>query len=176
MREPGLTDPRHTVRIAVGATALGVSALGATLPACFAHSGPGSPPSAPSAPAAATVMVEGHTHTISGVVECRTSPAVRTATPSESGTQTTRVNAHDDSASVTLSLSDSTPPDVNGFGISLKIGSVDYQMPYQPVQSPTQVEATRQGKSYTLTGTGHAVIPGQTGMRELPFGVHVTCP
>ncbi|AKO25327.1 lppO [Mycobacterium tuberculosis GuangZ0019] len=49
-------------------------------------------------------------------------------------------------------------------------------MPYQPVQSPTQVEATRQGKSYTLTGTGHAVIPGQTGMRELPFGVHVTCP
>lgn len=99
-----------------------------------------------------------------------------TPTPSESGTQTTRVNAHDDSASVTLSLSDSTPPDVNGFGISLKIGSVDYQMPYQPVQSPTQVEATRQGKSYTLTGTGHAVIPGQTGMRELPFGVHVTCP
>lgn len=158
MREPGLTDPRHTVRIAVGATALGVSALGATLPACSAHSGPGSPPSAPSAPAAATVMVEGHTHTISGVVECRTSPAVRTATPSESGTQTTRVNAHDDSAS------------------ALKIGSVDYQMPYQPVQSPTQVEATRQGKSYTLTGTGHAVIPGQTGMRELPFGVHVTCP
>lgn len=82
---------------------------------------------------------------------------------------------------MTLSLSDSTPPDVNGFGISLKIGSVDYQMPYQPVQSPTQVEATRQGKSYTLTGTGHAVIrhaviPGQTGMRELPFGVHVTCP
>ncbi|MEQ0707833.1 hypothetical protein, partial [Mycobacterium tuberculosis] len=116
-----MTDPRHTVRIAVGATALGVSALGATLPACSAHSGPGSPPSAPSAPAAATVMVEGHTHTISGAVECRTSPAVRTATPSESGTQTTRVNAHDDSASVTLSLSDSTPPDVNGFGISLKI-------------------------------------------------------
>lgn len=107
-----MTDPRHTVRIAVGATSLGVSALGATLPACSAHSGPGSPPSAPSAPAAATVMVEGHTHTISGVVECRTSPAVRTATPSESGTQTTRVNAHDDSASVTLSLSDSTPPDV----------------------------------------------------------------
>ncbi len=26
---------------------------------------------------------------------------------------------------------------------SLKIGSVDYQMPYQPVQSPTQAEATR---------------------------------
>ncbi len=157
MREPGLTDPRHTVRIAVGATALGVSALGATLPACSAHSGPGSPPVRRQL-RGRDRHGRGHTHTISGVVECRTSPAVRTATPSESGTQTTRVNAHDDSASVTLSLSDSTPPDVNGFGISLKIGSVDYQMPYQPVQSPTQVEATRQGKSYTLTGTGHAVI------------------
>ncbi|OSC37654.1 lipoprotein LpqH [Mycobacterium decipiens] len=171
-----MTNPRRTVATAVCAAALGVTVLGASVPACSTKSGPGSPPGSSSAPARATVMVEGHTHTISGAVECSTSPAVRTATPPESGTQTTRVSARDDSASVTLSLSDSTPPDVNGFSISLKSGNTKYQMPYQPVESPTQVEATRQGKSYTLTGTGHAVIPGQSGMRELPFGVHVTCP
>jgi hypothetical protein len=118
-------------------------------------------------------MVEEHTHTISGGVDCSTSAAQPSATPAESGNQTTRISAHDDSASVSLSLSDATPPAVNGFAISLKTGSTDYQMPYQSVQSSSQVEATRKGKSYTVTGTGQAMAPG---MRMVPFGIHVTCP
>jgi hypothetical protein len=121
-------------------------------------------------------MLEGHSHTISGGVECRTSPAQTTATPAESGTQTTRITAHDDSASVNVSISDLSPPDVNGFSLSLKAEGASYVMPYQPVQSATQLEATRNGKSFTVTGTGQAETGGQGGTRQLPFGLHMTCP
>jgi hypothetical protein len=120
-------------------------------------------------------MVEGHSHAITSGIECRTSPAQTSATPAESGTQTTRIEARDDSASVTISISDLTPPDVNSFSISLKAGSTNYQMPYQAVQSATQIQVTRDGKKYTVTGTGQ----GETGpntMRQLPFGIHITCP
>jgi hypothetical protein len=172
-----MTDPRHRVRKGLGAVALGVVVLGGTVPACSNKTGvpSSSASSSPAAAAGVTVMVEGHSHAITGGVECRTSPAQTSATPAESGTQTTRVEAHDDSASVTLSISDLTPPDVNSFAISLKAGSTNYQMPYQPVQSPTQIQVTRDGKKYTVTGTGQ----GETGpntMRQLPFGIHITCP
>jgi hypothetical protein len=172
-----MTDPRHGVRKGLGAFALGVVVLGAAVPACSSKTGvPSSSASSSTAAAAAvTVMVEGHSHAISGGIQCRTAPAETNATPPESGTQTTRIEAHDESASVTLSISDLTPPDVNSFAISLKAGGTNYQMPYQPVQSATQVQASRDGKKYTVTGTGQ----GETGpntMRQLPFGIHVTCP
>jgi len=172
-----MADPPHGVRKGLAAVALGVVVLGGTVPACSNKSGApsSSASSSPAAAAGVTVMVEGHSHAFTTGIECRTSPAQTSATPAESGTQTTRIEAHDDSASVSLSISDLTPPDVNSFAISLKAGGTNYQMPYQPVQSATQVQATRDGKKYTIAGTGQ----GETGpntMRQLPFGIHVTCP
>jgi len=93
----------------------------------------------------------------------------------EFGDLTTRIGARDDSASFSLALSDETPPSVDGFAISLKVGTGQYQMPYQPPQSATQVQATKKDSSYTVTGSGQATVPGQTGMRQVAFGIHVTC-
>ncbi|WP_163745641.1 lipoprotein LpqH [Mycobacterium lacus] len=150
--------------------------VGTIAQACSTKGGePASAPSSSPTPTNATVMVDGHSHTISGEVDCRTTPTQPSATPAESGSQTTRISAHDDTASVSLSLSDATPPGVNGFAISLNAASATYQMPYQAVQSPNQVQASRQGNSYTVTGTGKALAPGQGGMRDLPFEIDVTC-
>lgn len=160
------------MRKVVGA-ALGIVLLAA----CSSNGSPSaSSPSSSAAASGATVMVEGHSHMISGGVECKTTPAQTNATPAESGTQTTRITAKDSLASVSLSVSDLTPPDVNGFAISLISEGTRYQMPYQPVESATQVEASRQGKKYTVTGTGQAETTGQNTMRQLPFGIHITCP
>lgn len=37
-------------------------------------------------------------------------------------------------------------------------------------------QATKDGKGYTITGTGQATTPGQSGVRDVRFGIHVTCP
>ncbi|QUR68096.1 lipoprotein LpqH [Mycobacterium spongiae] len=171
-----MTNPRHGERTAIGVAVLGVLVLAAATPACSRQAEPAATESPSEAPVSATIMMDGHTHTISGAVECRTRRAQPTATPVEYGNQTTEVSAQDDSASLSFSFSDATPPDVNGFAVSLKVDGGSYEMPYQPVRSPTQLEASRQGKSYTVTGTGQALAPGQSVARELPFGVHVTCP
>ena len=65
---------------------------------------------------------------------------------------------------------------VDGFAISLKVDNGQYQLPYQSVQSPTQVQANKEGKSYTVTGAGQGTSPGQSGTRQVTFGIHVTCP
>jgi hypothetical protein len=83
---------------------------------------------------------------------------------------------HDDSASVSLAVSDEQPPAVDGFAISLKLDTGQYQLPYQGTKSPTQAQATKDGNSYTVTGTGQATTPGQSGLRDVTFGIHVTCP
>ena len=121
-------------------------------------------------------MLDQHTHTIYSRVDCNTSAAKPSATPAESGDLTTRITAHDDSASVSLALSDEIPPSVDGFAITLKVGNEQYQLPYQSVQTPTQVQAAKEGKSYTVTGAGQGSAPGQTGTRQVTFGIHVTCP
>lgn len=126
--------------------------------------------------ASATVMMDRLSHSITSGVTCASSAAQATTTPTESGDLTTHIDAHDDSASVQLALSDETPPSVDAFGVSLKVGSTVYQMPYQTTQSATQVRATKDGKSYTVTGSGDAVTPGQSGTRQVTFGIHVTCP
>jgi len=123
-----------------------------------------------------TVMIDGNKHTMIAGVDCLSSAAQPSASPPESGDLTTRINVHDDSASVSLAISDETPPTVDGFAISLKIGNDQYQLPYQATKSPTQVQATKDGKSYTVTGTGQATTPGESVMRQVTFGVHVTCP
>jgi Mycobacterium 19 kDa lipoprotein antigen len=164
-------------RIVVGAAGLGVLVLVAGLSACSTKGGgPAAPTSSSPAFSATTVMLDQHTHTIYSAVNCNSSAAKPSATPAESGDLTTRITASDDSASISLALSDEIPPSVDGFAISLKVGNGQYQLPYQAVESPTQVQASKEGKSYTVTGAGEATIPGQSGMRQVTFGIHVTCP
>ncbi|ORW93910.1 hypothetical protein AWB92_12270 [Mycobacterium sp. IEC1808] len=159
------------------AAALGVIAVAATLPACSSKSGqPSSATSTSAAPPSTTVMIGGNKHTIMTKVECTATAAQPSATPPESGDLTTRISVHDDSASVSLALSDEKPPSVDGFSLSLKAGSGEYQLPYQAPQSATQVQATKDGKSYTVTGTGQGVSPNQGDVHQVTFGIHVTCP
>jgi Mycobacterium 19 kDa lipoprotein antigen len=161
----------------LAAAGLGVVVLGAGLSACSSNGGqPAAAPSSSPTPSSTTVMVDGNKHTMITGVDCNSSAAQPSATPAESGDLTTRINVHDDSASITLALSDEKPPSVDGFAISLKAGSGQYQLPYQAPQSATQVQATKDDKGYTVTGTGQATTPGQSGTRQVTFGIHVTCP
>lgn len=159
------------------ATGLGVLVLGAALSACSHKAAePAAAPTSGPPPVTTTVMIDGNKHTIIGGVDCTSSAAQPNASPPESGDLTTRINVRDDTASVSLALSDEKPPNVDGFGISLNLATGQYQIPYQATKSLTQVQATKQGKSYTVTGTGDATTPGQSGTRQVTFGVHVTCP
>ncbi|MGO8771489.1 MAG: lipoprotein LpqH [Mycobacterium sp.] len=160
-------------RMVFAAIGIGVVVLGA----CSGKNGqPAAAPSSSPVSVSTTVMINGNKHTMIGGVECTSSAAQPNATPPESGDLTTRISVHDDSASVTLALSDETPPSVDGFGVSLKVGSAEYRLPYQAPQSATQVQAAKNGKSYTVTGTGQGVSPKQGDVHQVTFGIHVTCP
>lgn len=170
-----MTHPRPWI-VRAG-SALGALALGASLPACSGkESHPASPPSSTPALTSSTVMIDGNKHTLIAAVDCTSSAAQPNASPPESGDLTTRISVHDDAASVSLAVSDERPPTVDGFAISLKLPNGQYQLPYQGTNSPTQVQATKDGKGYTITGTGQATTPGQSGVRDVRFGIHVTCP
>lgn len=157
--------------------ALGLVALGAGLPACSSKDNHPAAASSSGPPlASTTVMIDGNKHTMIAAVDCTRSAAQPNASPPESGDLTTRINVHDDAASVSLAVSDEQPPTVDGFAISLKLNNGQYQLPYQGTKSPTQVQATKDGKSYTVTGTGQASTPGQNDLRDVTFGIHVTCP
>jgi hypothetical protein len=168
-----------------GAAVLAVVVLVASLSACSKKSDePTSHPGSSSGPASTTdglsqvasadVMVDGHTHTISGAIDCSTSASNPSATPTQAGTETTSISAQDDSAWINLSLSNATPPSVDGFSLSLTVENGEYSIPFQKPQKP--VEATKQGKSYAVKGTGSGwSTPGRVG-RALPFEIHVTCP
>jgi Mycobacterium 19 kDa lipoprotein antigen len=162
-----------TKRMIVAAVGVGVLALAA----CSSKTGqPASTTKSSPASVTTTVMIDGSKHTMVAAVECTSAAAQPSATPAESGDLTTRVKVQDDTASVSLAISDETPPSVDGFAISLNIGNGQYQLPYQSPQSATQVQTTKDGKSYTVTGTGQATTPDQGGMRQVTFGIHVTCP
>ncbi len=180
MRDPNIHHrrlERPVRRLVLAAAGLGVIVLGASLSACSSKGAQSaSAPSSSAASPSTTVMVDGNKHTMLAGVECTNSAAQPNATPTESGDLTTRIHVHDDSSSVTLALSDEKPPSVDAFAISLKIGIAQYQLPYQPSLSPTQVQATKDGKSYTVTGTGQATTPGESTTRQVTFGIHVTCP
>ncbi|WP_144208098.1 lipoprotein LpqH [Mycobacterium tilburgii] len=164
---------RRTPRVA----GLGTVVLVIGLSGCSSDGGsPAAPTSSTPALSKTTVMMDQHSHTITAPVDCKTSAAAPHATPPESGDLTTRINVHDDSASVSLALSDEKPPSVDGFAVALKVGSGQYQLPYQPTQSANQVLVTKDGRSYTVTGSGQGTAPGQSGMRQITFGIHVTCP
>ncbi|OBI85343.1 lipoprotein LpqH [Mycobacterium sp. 1245805.9] len=169
-----MTSSRLVLAAAVGVIAVAATA---TLPACSSKSGqPSSATSTTAAPPSTTVMIGGNKHTIMTKVECTATAAQPSATPAESGDLTTRITVRDDSASVSLALSDEKPPSVDGFSLSLKAGSGEYQLPYQAPQSATQVQATKDGKSYTVTGTGQGTSPNQGDVHQVTFGIHVTCP
>jgi Mycobacterium 19 kDa lipoprotein antigen len=159
-----------------GAAGLGAVVLAAGVSACSSKSGPASPASSSPASSTTTVMLEQHTHMITGGVDCTSSASQPSATPSESGDLTTRISAHDDSATLSLALSDEIPPSVDAFAISLKTANGQYQMPYQAPQSATQVQATKEGKSFTVTGSGQGVSPNKGDVHRVTFGIHVTCP
>lgn len=150
-----------------------LAVVAACLPACSSKGGQPSATTTSAVPPTTTVMMDGNKHTMTAGVECTNSAAVP---PAESGDLTTHISVHDDSASVALSLSDEKPPSVDGFGISLKTGSGQYQLPWQAPQSATQVQATKDGKSYTITGTGQGASPNQGDVHQVTFGIHVTCP
>ncbi|OBH39454.1 hypothetical protein A5690_03435 [Mycobacterium intracellulare] len=170
-----MTHPRPWI-VRAG-SALGALALGVSLPACSGkESHPATPPSSTPALTSTTVMIDGNKHTLIAAVDCTSSAAQPNASPPESGDLTTRISVHDDAASVSLAVSDERPPTVDGFAISLKLPNGQYQLPYQGTNSPTQVQATKDGKGYTITGTGQATTPGQSGVRDVRFGIHVTCP
>jgi hypothetical protein len=168
-----MTHPYPRSARVLGAAAL---VVGTIAPACSTKTGePAASSSSTPVATNTTVMVDGHSHTISAKVDCSTSPRQTSATPAEAGSNTTRISAQDDSAYVSLSLSDANPPGVNGFSLSLNAANGSYQLPFQSVQSPDQVRATKDGKNYTVTGIGKALAPGQGGMRDLQFEVDVTC-
>lgn len=120
-------------------------------------------------------MIDGNKHTLIAAVDCTSSAAQPNASPPESGDLTTRISVHDDAASVSLAVSDERPPPSTGSRFHL-LPNGQYQLPYQGTNSPTQVQATKDGKGYTITGTGQATTPGQSGVRDVRFGIHVTCP
>ncbi|WP_374025516.1 lipoprotein LpqH [Mycobacterium sp. HNNTM2301] len=157
-------------------TAAGI-VLAADLSGCSGKAAQPAPaPSSSPASPTTTVMIDGNKHTMTARVECSSSAAQPDASPPESGDLTTRIGVHDDTASVSLAVSDENPPTVDGFALSLTLATGQYQLPYQATKSANQVQATKQGKSYTITGTGQASTPGQSGTRPVTFGVHVTCP
>jgi hypothetical protein len=158
---------------------IGVAVVATSLAACSSSGGDrhaASPGPSPAPVSTTTVMIGGTTHSMMAPVDCTTTAAQRGATPPESGDLTTRIAVHDDSSSVRLTLSDEKPPSVDAFAISLKADDGRYQLPYQAPQSPIQVQATKDGTSYTVTGTGQATTPDQSGTRQVTFGIHVTCP
>jgi hypothetical protein len=164
-------------RIVLVAALLSAVALGAGMSACSSKGGqPAAATSSGPALVSTTVMIDGNKHTMIAGVDCTRSAAQPNASPPESGDLTTRISVHDDSASVSLALSDEQPPTIDGFAISLKLDKGQYQLPYQGTKSPTQVQATKDGKSYTVTGTGEATTPGQSSLSQATFGIHVTCP
>lgn len=164
---------RHNVLV----SALAILALGVSLSACSSKGGqPAAAPSSSQAVVVTTVMIDGNKHSMIAGVDCTHSAAQPNASPPESGDLTTRISVHDDTASISLALSDEQPPTIDGFAISLKLDKGQYQLPYQGTKSPTQVQATKEGKSYTVTGTGEATTPGQSSLRQATFGIHVTCP
>lgn len=172
-----MTDSNRRRRLARAGAGLGVVVVAAGLPACSGNGGqPASATSSSAPPPRTTVMAGSDKHTITTQVECKRSAAQADATPPETGTLTTRISVHDDSASLSLALSDEKPPTVDGFGFSLKVGPGQYQVPYQAPQSATQVRAAKDGNSYTVTGTGDGVSPNQGDVHPITFGIHVTCP
>ena len=167
--------PPGTVPIVLRLPVLAVALLAAMVSGCSTKSaeqtsqqGPGSVSTTTTA--GTTLMVDGHTHTISGPVTCKPSEANPTGTPPHGDTE---ISAGDGTASFVLSwLSGATPP-LLGMTFVLKVDNGEYTTPWVP--NPT-AEATQEGKSYAVKGTAAVTPPGQSAVKNVPFEIHATCP
>ena len=164
------------------ASALAVIVLAALFVACSKNSGePTSQPSPGSASTSATLetpsggspaslMVNGHTHTFSGPVDCSATSANPKATPPQGERE---VTASDDVASFDIRWANATPSLV-ALSLTFKVDDGEYSMPYYP--NPPHVEATKEGKNYTVKGTPPVLAPGDSATSNLQVEIHATCP
>jgi len=156
----------------------------ATLTACSGKSaGPSSQPTRSSATAVTTpspaagsphaeISLNGHTHTISGPVNCTAQQANPSGTPPLGNLA---ISASDDTASFAMSWLSNSPSPLMALTFSYKIDDGEYTMPYYP--RPPNVQATGQGNGYTVKGTPPVLAPGESTLtKNLPVEIHATCP
>jgi hypothetical protein len=170
----------------LGAPLLAVIVWAATLTACSNKSAqPSSQPVRSSATTTATVQtipgggtsqaeltLNGHTHTISGPVNCIAQAANPSATPPLGNLA---ISASDDTASFAMSWLSNAKSPLMALTFSYTLDGGEYTMPYYP--QPPNVEATVQGNSYTVKGTPPVLAPGESTLtKNLPVEIHVACP
>lgn len=146
-------------------TAFGVIALVLTSAGCSGESPPRP---------RAELTIDGHKRPITNGVEC-------TTTEDAAGIRSIHLVAVNGVAQLNVSLSEATPPLVNGFGLALTSEPDVYWMAYQTVKKTSDVHANRDGKSYKVSGTGNGTKPGpkrpgKSDTQELKFQVLVVCP
>ena len=89
------------------------------------------------------------------------------------------VTASDDVASFDIRWANATPSLV-ALSLTFKVDDGEYSMPYYP--NPPHVEATKEGKNYTVKGTPPVLAPGDSATsksasrdtRHLPVSAGVT--
>jgi hypothetical protein len=152
-----------------GALLVAVIVWAATLIACSSKSAePTSQPVRSSASTTSTVQttpagrtsqaeltLNGHTHAISGPVNCIAQAATPSATPPLGNFA---ISASDATASFAMSWLSNAASPLMALTFSYKLDSGEYSMPYNP--QPPNVEATAQGNSYTVKGTPPVLAPG----------------
>jgi hypothetical protein len=122
--------------------------------------------------AQAEISLNGHTHTISGPVNCTAQQANPSGT---SPLGNLAISASDDTASFAMSWLSNTPSPLMALTFSYKVDDGEYTMPYSP--QPPNVQATAQGNSYTVKGTPPVLAPGESTLtKNLPVEIHATCP
>jgi ipoprotein LpqH len=170
---------KHTflVGIACAAVCIGCSAsrdavTGQTTAVTADSAEPGSAHgTAQAPPGPAAQMNPGDAHVILNKVELPAAGNVGCHT--DAGVTTVTV---DTTPKTTVVLSDESTPTVR----SVRIGEPGAEAPsvaYVPGLSGAAAKATRDGNSYTVTGTGMgAVAPNPDKPVEMPFEVSATCP
>jgi lipoprotein antigen len=178
----------RTGRKRLGAPLLVVIVCTAALAACSDKSAkPGSqtvqssvsattPTAAQTSPAGGTaraqMTVNGHTHAISGPVNCTAQAANPSGTPPLGNLA---IMASDDTASFAMSWLSNTAAPLMALTFSYKVDGGEYTMPYYP--QPPNVNATAQGNRYTVKGTPPVLAPGESTLtKNMPVEIHATCP
>jgi hypothetical protein len=167
-----------------GAALLAVIASAATLTACSSKSQPASQPvRAPvstttttqaipgSGAAPAELMVDGHTHKISGPINCTAQAPNPTA---KFPLGNLAISASDDTASFAMSWLSNAKSPLMALTLSFQVDAGEYTMPYYP--QPPNIQASTRGNSYAVKGAPPVLSPGQSTLKNLPIEIHVTCP
>jgi Mycobacterium 19 kDa lipoprotein antigen len=175
-----MTSPRQPRAalwlILLAAALVGCSGKSTEPPSQPSRSSASATTTAPTSPtgsnARAQLTVKGHTHVITGSVNCTAQEADPTGTPPRGNLA---ITASDETASVAMSWLSNAASPLTALTFSYKIDGGDYLMPYYP--QPPNVEATAQGSSYSVKGTAPVLPPGESmRTQNLPIEIHVTCP